>query len=298
MLAVLEASPPATAYFPAELVALARHPSIEALGSEVQRQVHARHLLRYLHFTRALEIATVNRLSEEMCFPTVSTGLWNRLPATARQHLNDEAYSIYAEEAEHALEAHKLLQQIEGLAGVRWDRRELPERLKLLHQRIAAEADSFRGFLLLFGFVCVSETLVTQTLCRLPTDTGLLPAIRSFAADHARDEARHARFFSALFAQVWRVLTADEKNFLGCELACFVRMFGEMDAPSVTAELDAYGLTSIEIRSILRDLRQGSPTQLRQEAARALRMFEEAGVFQNPAVRASFVAQGLLDATE
>ncbi len=211
MLAVLEAPLPANRYFPVDLVPLASHPAILRLGEPVQRQVRARHLLRYLHFTRALEIGTVNRVVEEMCFPNRSMGLWERLPAETQQHVANEAYSIYREEAEHALEAHKLLGDIEAQSGVRWDRRERPTRLNLLNQRIAAEVDPQRGFLLLFGFVCVSETLVTQTLCRLPTDPKLLPSVRKFAADHARDEARHARFFSALFAQVWQVLNDSER---------------------------------------------------------------------------------------
>ncbi len=72
-------------------------------------------------------------------------------------------------------------------------------------------------------------------------------------------------------------------------------MFGQLDSESIAAELDEYGFSRTERDTLVQDLGVVSSGRLRQEAARALRMFQEAGVFLNPSLRADFVAAGLLD---
>ncbi|MFD0200690.1 MULTISPECIES: diiron oxygenase [Saccharothrix] len=272
-------------YFPSELIAVAEHPLVRALPPDDFTTVQLRHLHRYLRFTVELETKYVN----PVVLALASHGYGLDLPPPMRL----DAMRVYTDEAYHALVATDLLMQSEARSGVP-ERRE-PPGFAVAFAELVAAADPRRTALLELVFVGVSETLITGTLSQLPRARGAPPGLRDAVRDHASDEARHHRYFSAVLAEVWSALSTDERVEVGALVPTLIDIFLRPDLNPVVRDLVEAGLTEDDAALVVAETMGDDrvAAQRARVAESAVRAFEAAGALADTRVRHAFEDAGL-----
>ncbi len=225
----------------------------------IERELLRRSLGRYLHTTHVLELKVVNRVAEAIAM--------GELPLPFDEQARLDAHKIYVDEGYHALMAAELIAQLTDDLGL------APPaflgRLARIEARAASEAD--RALIRLL-FTVVSETVVSANLLTLARDPELVPEVRSFVAQHARDEAWHATYFTARFADLWGWLDPPEREHYAAMLPELVAAFVEPDALAIAEDLAAVGLPEVPLAELW-------STEATRAAARpTLQCFERAGV--------------------
>ena len=272
-------------YFPSELMAVADHPLVRALSPEDFSTVQLRHLHRYLRFTVELETKYVNPVALALA----SHGYGLDLPPPMKL----DAMRVYTDEAYHALVATDLLMQSEARSGVA-ERRQ-PPGFAVAFAELVGQAPSRRTALLELVFVGVSETLITGTLSQLPRAREAPSGLRDAVRDHASDEARHHRYFSAVLAEVWSALSAEDRVEVGALVPTLIDIFLRPDLGPVTADLVEAGLTEDEAALVVAETMGEDRVagQRARVAESAVRAFEAAGALADTAVRHAFENAGL-----
>lgn len=272
-------------YFPSELMAVAGHPLVHELSPADFAIVQLRHLHRYLRFTIELETKYVNPVALALA----SHGYGLDLPARMRL----DAMRVYTDEAYHALVATDLLMQSEARSGVPEHRR--PPGFATAFEELAGSAPRRHTALLELLFVGVSETLITGTLAQLPrareAPTGLRDAVR----DHAWDEARHHRYFTAVLAEVWSAMSTGERAEVGALVPALIDVFLRPDLGPIAADLVEAGLTEQDAALVVAETMGDDRVadQRARVAASTVRAFEAAGALTDTAVRHAFEDAGL-----
>lgn len=272
-------------YFPRELMAVASHPLVRRLPAEGFTTVQLRHLHRYLRFTIELETKYVNPVALALA----SHGYGLDLPPRMKL----DAMRVYTDEAYHALVATDLLMQSEERSGVAEHRR--PPGFAVAFAELVDAAPRRRTALLELVFVAVSETLITGTLSQLPRAREAPPGLRDAVRDHASDEARHHRYFSAVLAEVWSALSAEDRVEVGALVPRLIDIFLRPDPGPVAADLVEAGLDEEEAALVVAET-LGSERVAEQRARvaeSAVRAFEAAGALADTEVRHAFEDAGL-----
>ncbi|MFJ6671651.1 diiron oxygenase [Actinosynnema sp. NPDC091369] len=272
-------------YFPSELMAVADHPLVRALSPEAFSTVQLRHLHRYLRFTIELETKYVNPVALALA----SHGYGLDLPPRMRL----DAMRVYTDEAYHALVATDLLMQSEARSGVAERRR--PPGFAAAFARLVDAAPRRRTALLELVFVGVSETLITGTLSQLPRAREAPSGLRDAVRDHASDEARHHRYFSAVLAEVWSALSPADRVEVGALVPALIDIFLRPDLGPVAADLVEAGLSEDEAALVVAETmgEDRVAAQRARVAESAVRAFEAAGALAYTEVRHAFEDAGL-----
>jgi hypothetical protein len=270
-------------YFSPELFLPLRHPSVVAAPAEVRRALLVHALYEYLEFTVRLETGPVN----EVCLLLRSSGFLPWLPA----QMLDDALRIYTDEAGHAEMSQSLLSDVQRETGIR-PLGTQPRFLGELERLCEAEHVTLRPLVRLF-FVIVSETLITGTLTKLPTDRRVQRVVREVAADHAADEGRHHSYFRQLFGYVWPRLAEEQRARLGPLLPEMILSFLGPDEASLAATLAAVGYFPDPQRLAAEVVALPAARQRVLDGAHpTLRMLRAGGVFADPAIATAFQARG------
>lgn len=267
--------------FPPELVPIARHPLVVALGADVRDQVLAQHLYRYLDFTAKLEHLVVNRTALAIAHGTVGV----ELP----EEMRFDAYKIYCDEAYHALFSYDLARQARARSGIEprlpaqpWFLRRLAE----IQQTAPAELRPLVELL----FVIVSETLISATLADVPADPDVAPAVRDAIRDHAIDEGRHHAYFAAFLRRLWGSLDRPTRRAAAVLVPRLVDAFLRPDVDAARAELLGYGMARDDVEHVLADVYAEPAMQAftRGAAQHTVRLFAELGALDVAAADAEF----------
>jgi hypothetical protein len=141
----------------------------------------------------------------------------------------------------------------------------------------------------------VSETLVTKILRDIPRDPRVAPLVREVIGDHARDEGTHSVYFHWLFPKAWERLPKSQQELLGQLLPRFLEAFLAPDISGEARVLQALGLDDDERQRVLAETYDPSSVRqaVRAAAQPTLRLFEGAGVFDQPSVAEAFLNRGL-----
>jgi hypothetical protein len=268
---------PGLSYFSPDQCVLLGHPEVARAPVREEILVHALYL--YLEFTVRLETGPVN----EVCAALRSPGFLSWLPS----RMKEDALRIYTDEAGHAEMTDALRSAVRAATGVRPVRHE-PWFLREL-VRLGADR---RPMVKLFS-VIVSETLITDTLTRLPRDERVQRAVREVAADHAADEVRHHAYFRQLFEYLWPRLPDSERHVLGLLLPEIISAFLTPDVPALTGVLARYPEHFAEPARVVAEAAAGQPAA--RSARPTLAMLRQAGVLDPPDVAAAFRRHGLLE---
>ena len=273
--------------FPPELVPGIGHPLVEKLGSSAKHRLMMRKLESYNAFTESLEYKAVMAASIKIAQNPQAFGLSERAGREARLIVTDESH--------HAYVAIELLKHIPGFSELPFIPSQPPflRGLEELERSLpTALADD-----LLIAFVSISETLITSILRGIPRDPRVVSAVRNTVRDHFIDEARHHSYFVYVVHQHWASSTPDRREILGPLYASLIRLFLDPDLDLCRTWLLETGLDSHDAELVLRDL--CSPERvaagLRADAFPTLQLMERVGVLANPAARAAFVEQKLID---
>lgn len=272
--------------FPPDLVPLSQHPSIQA-DPVRQHKILAYRLLAHLQFTTVLELEHVNRVCAALARGE------GPVPLDADQR--NDALRIYCDEGGHALFVELLSREIEAAHDV--DRAVLgrPGFDRTFEELVGQYAGDVPASLIRLFFVCVSETLVTKILRDIPRDKRVSPLVRSVIGDHAADESVHSVYFHWYFSRLWASLSPRDKEVVGRILPELIWTFLGPDKACEANVLRELGFPEGDADRLLRETYPSGTAEaaVLHAAQPTLRMFQKAGVFDLPAVAASFTRKDL-----
>ncbi len=273
----------AGAHFAAELLPHCAHSLVVRLGEPARAALLRASLVRYLHTTNVLELCVVNEVTARL-----SRGA---APFALSREERAGALEIYCDEGYHAVLASALLARLgcddAALAGPAF-----VARLEALERRPAAR--ELGADLVRFLFVVVTETSISSNLRNLARNASVFPALREFAAEHARDEARHAGYFADLFAAYWARCSAVERASVDALLPSLVRAYLLPDLEAVRGDLCAVGLAARECETVLAESypEHAVRAELFASSRQTLSCFRRAGVRYKDSNRGMLVSDG------
>lgn len=267
--------------FSPELVPLASHDAI-AKDPDRWTTVLAYRLLAHLQFTTLLELDHVNAVSSALA--------QGRAPISLSTEQRHDALKIYTDEGGHALFVEFFSSQVEKTFGLNRSVVGRSQFDRTLEQLIIEHQTRLSPNLIKLFFVAISETLVTKILYEIPHDTRVADAVRAVIGDHAADEAMHSVYFGQLFPLLWDDLSSYEKEEIGRLLPRLVWAFLGPDRQLEYSVLRRLGFNAKDAEGILEEVYvpgQVAET-VKQAASPTLKMFERAGVFENPVIEQVF----------
>lgn len=276
------------ALFPEELVPIASHPLVRALGPDVLAEIQTRQMYRYLHFTAKLEYLVVNH---------VTLGIANgsiRVPIP--EQMRFDAFKIYCDEAYHAYFSVDLIRQAEALTNLAAPKLDDdPYFLERLRTMQAQHEPRLAGLIEL-AFTIVSETLISATLTDVARGERVDPAVTDTVRDHAVDEGRHHAYFASYLKFLWATLDTGERDFVARLFPKLIDVFLDPDRPSIAAELAAYRMPNDQIQQVLADVFSEELCHAYNKAtsSKLLTYLQELDVFDNAAAYDSAAELGLL----
>ena len=274
-------------FFTPELVPLATHPAILERGPDLVERILALHLFGHLNFTDTLE----NEVVAPVAYMIGRCQLGFSLPPAM---LND-ARRIAIDEMHHALFAAGFTETIAALSGVEPPAPRRPLFLRRLDEMIASQDPAMAPFMKFF-FAVVSETLITGTLTRVPSDERVVGGVRTMLRDHAEDEARHHAYFADALAFAWPQLATPQRAAVGPLLPRFIAAYLAPDLGEVQDWLERVGFSAGEAKKTIEE--SYAPTiaaaTFRRAAETPLRLMKRAGVLDDPLTADAFHASGLM----
>jgi hypothetical protein len=273
-------------FFPEVLVPHLAHPEVRALPPDRVREVTLRHLYQFLHATTHLETRVVNGAAE----PVANGRAGYEFPTELRM----DAFKVYCDEGYHALYSLDLADQIAAVTKV-------PVPAFEYGGFVTALQDAGRRLLpddpLLAGQLqaVVFETLITAVLNEVPQDPTVVSTVRALMRDHAKDEGRHHRFFSAFFLELWARLDRDRRTAAACALPAMIRAALDWDLVPVRGSLRMAGLDEERTEAVLAECygRPAGNDRIRAVSRSTVRLVAQADGFGLPGVREAFAAHGL-----
>jgi hypothetical protein len=274
-------------YFSPELVPVARHPAVAALGPEAVRAVQVQHLFRYLDFTTQLELEVVNTASRDIAL--------GKIRAALPDVMREDAFKLCTDEAHHAYFSDDMKRQVAAATGIAPLELGTPRFLDRLRALQAELPSGLRPMAELL-FTVVSETLISTILCQIPKDKRVVSAVRHIVADHAEDEGRHSAYFSQLFGYLWPQLSVSERAVLGPQLPHYVLAFLAPDQTAVRRSVETLPLDRATAERVVAETYPKAEVHAsaRDASLVTMRLFENYGLLDNRRIRDEFAACGLL----
>jgi hypothetical protein len=260
---------------------------VQKAGPDGVTGMLTRALFTWLAFTELLELRVINPIAARIA--TGDLGIHS-------SDLEFQACQIVTDEAAHALVAKDIIRQVSAATGVPYERLGWPLFLARFDAIKARTSAHCRG-LIEVCFTVVSETLITGNLAQVPKDARVVSTVREVAADHARDEANHHRYFSRFFEVFWPALPVTVRGEVGPLLPELILAFIEPDLPQLRGQLRQFpDLTDADIAQMLAE--SYPPERLagtaRTAAAATLNLFQRTGVLADRQATEAFQAHGLL----
>ncbi|MGW1516626.1 diiron oxygenase [Streptomyces sp. NPDC002287] len=273
-------------FFPDALVPHLAHPEVKSLAPERIREVSVRHLYQFLHATTHLETRVVNGAAE----PVANSNSGLHFPTALRM----DAFKVYCDEGYHALYSLDLADQVAAVTGIAVpdvDYGGFVTALQDTGRRLLPEDPVLAGQLQAVVF----ETLITAVLNEVPQDPTVVSTVRELMRDHAKDEGRHHRFFSAFFLELWARLDGRRRVLAARALPAMIRAALDWDLEPVRVSLRLAGLDEERIEAVLADSYGGSAgvDRIQTISRSTLRLCAQAGAFDLPGVTDAFAAYGL-----
>jgi hypothetical protein len=273
-------------FFPARLVPHLAHPAVAALPRPRRDMLPLLHLYQFLLGTTHVETRVVNVVAERIANGRAGV----ELSAAMRM----DAFKVYCDEGYHALYSLDLAEQIARATGVpvpRWDYGGFVDR----HAQAVRALLSGEPVLAQLLQVVVFETLITAILNEAPADPDLAGTVREVLRDHARDEGRHHRFFTAFFHELWTGLSPALRTQVAHTLPALIQVCMTADVIPVRSALLLAGLDGATAGQVVRECYDpaAAPRRTAEIARATVAMCRSAGVLDVPGAAEAFAARGL-----
>jgi hypothetical protein len=276
-------------FFPTALVPYLEHDLVRERAPLQREALTVRHLYQFLLATTHLETRVVNRGAELIADDRCGVPL-----ATATRL---DAFKVYCDEGYHSLYSLDLADQVAATTGItipRWDYGGFVAQLGDAAAGTLREHPDLAPLLQTVVF----ETLVTSILNEVPADTGVVTTVRDLVRDHAKDEGRHHRFFTAFFHELWHGLDTATRSAVAFALPELMKSCLVWDVAPVRSSLRLAGLDAATAAAVADDCYRGDDERFRTICRASLRMCASAGVFEVPGAVDAFAAHGLLTGEE
>ncbi len=274
--------------FSPDLVPYLGHALVRERGEQVKREILAHKFYDFSRFTVELETIAVVPVS-------LSIGR-NELPFEFSTEAALGGLKIAVDEAHHALQASLTLSEMVEAIGVMPLAHKPEHRFftTLRHQK--HDRSTREKALLDLQAVCVSETLITGALRKVPTDNQVMRTVREVTLDHARDEAKHHAYYSEVVREFWYKLSVAEQDFFGPKFAKWIAAFIDPDPVTQAHWLIACGFeTQIAIQIVNETLEDLNSVQLRKNSAKpTISLLKRYGILDHAATADSLHEAGLI----
>jgi hypothetical protein len=273
--------------FSEHLVPLMQHPEVIRRGDQVKFAILGQRLHSYNRFTSVLELCEV--------IPACADLALGNVPFSISGQAELGALKIAVDEADHARRAEQMTADLARLSGVQPAPYRKPKFLCTQKQGQQHPDRKWRSMSRL-SFVCISETLITGILSKVPQDEAVIPEVRAIIADHARDEARHHNFFSDLMVEIWSQLPDDDRDVFGPMLVNSIITFLSPDHMAEADWLIASGFNQAEADRIVMDTQDSSDIAdgLRKSSRPTLYQMKKSGILNHQPTLDALGAQGLI----
>jgi hypothetical protein len=161
-----------------------------------------------------------------------------------------EGMVIAAEETSHAVMSEHMRYQIAMMTGVTPSRDGEPRFLKIRGATMEG-MDAREKMLATVVFACVSETLITSTLTKVPQDPTVMRPVADMIMHHARDEAKHNKYFTEIIELLAERLPDADLAKAGPLFAEYIAAFLEPDCDPERAWLESIGFGQAEAARIV-----------------------------------------------
>jgi hypothetical protein len=275
--------------FSSDLVHIAKHSLVCDRGEATRHHLLAQHLYRFCHFTEHLELEAVVPACVKLRFANT--------PFLVPRLLSRDAGRVAVDETWHAECADDLQTNIQSAVGVKPCRTRTPLFQNILRVVKAALPEG-HDVLADLTFSCVSETLITGSLNKVPHDTAVLPLVREVLREHAREEAYHHGIFAQVIGVKWEQLTIAQRDVVSPLYAIFISAFLQADTLAELDALESAGFTAGEARRIVEETHDSATvetqSQLWKAASPTVRCMQQHGLLEHAAARESLEMLNLL----
>ncbi len=275
--------------FSLDLLQIAKHPLVCDRGEATRHHLLAQHLYRFCHFTEHLELEAVVPACVRLRFANT--------PFSVPRLLSRDAGRVAVDETWHAECADDLRANIRSAVGVEPCRTRTPMFQNVLRVVKAALPDGY-DVLADLTFSCVSETLITGSLNKVPHDTAVLPLVREVLREHAREEGYHHSIFAQVIGVKWDQLTPAQRDVVGPLYAIFISAFLQPDTLAELDALESAGYMVVEAQRIVEETREASTEETRRQlwkaASPTVRCMQQHGLLDHAATRESLEMMELL----
>ena len=275
--------------FSPDLVPLVRHPMVVARGPDAAYGIMAHHLYRFCSFTEHLELEAV--------VPSCVGLRLGGVPFAVPEGLARDAGRVAIDETWHAECAGDLTKDLQEAIGVVPTRPRRPAFLDVLVRQKALLPPT-KQHLADTAFVCVSETLITGALLKVPHDERVIERVRDVLGEHAREEAYHHGIFTQVIGVMWEQLNAAERDVAGPLFGEFIIAFLRPDRGAERDALEAVGFTAEEAERVLDESGEEEAEEARRTLAKAasptIRAMRQHGLLEHAATTDRLLKLGLL----
>lgn len=250
------------------------------------QSILAANLVYFLEYTTLLEHRVVNRSVESIAH--------RELPVRVPEDFRCAALRIYVDEGYHAMMSSDVALQVRCRFALQTGPSQTFPRIERLTQMVNEASKRDRPLIaFLVGFV--AETVITRALLEMARPTLIQPVFRMLR-DHLDDEWRHSHYFSELFQLVWKKMTARERAVCSSTLPRIILECFSLDDAWLAKTLDAHGVSSESITSIITDRRTEAAhrSRARDGAKATLAAINLSGMLASRQHRIPFIEAGLL----
>jgi para-aminobenzoate N-oxygenase AurF len=275
-------------FFSAELTPSAAHPLVVCRGGPDVQELLTRRLYSYLDFTTILEQEIVN--------PVVLRLSRDAYGLTLSDDMRFDAYRIYCDEAYHALFSVDIKRQVEACTGINASGTIRQPYFAHTIRRVKASLPSNLGTLAELCAAIVSETLISGSLTKIPSDPTVAKVVRETISDHAMDERTHHAYFSKVLDVVWPQIDSTTQQLLSPYFADLILGFLVPDEQVQRCTLRQMRFTRDEARQILLESHPVDETiaDVRHAARSTIRLLQRNGVLANNLAIDHFTRLGLI----
>jgi hypothetical protein len=231
--------------FPEELYPFLNHDLIVNRGPLLKKYLLTQLCYKYLQEICITETDIVN--------PACLSIAYNELCVSLPIEIQTDAFSVITDEAFHSYVARSFMMQMQQANNILPIN--LPRANEVTKASIIIKKSLDKKYHSHFELIatCISENIFTDEIIEVSKFEQVNPSFHKLMKDHARDEGRHASYFTDVLRQYWQGLDEDVKEIFMevIPMFCQLCLNGEHEREFLSLLLEKSNYTSDEITTLL-----------------------------------------------